>query len=331
MTKVAINGFGRIGRTVLREALLRNENIEFVAINELADPATITPVLKYDSVHGAFPGEVSFADGYISIAGKKIKVYSERDPGALPWKELGVDVVIESTGVFRKREQIEKHLQAGAKKVILTVPAKDELDATIVLGVNDDTLKPEHKLLSNASCTTNCSAPMVKVIEDNFGIERGFLLTIHAYTLDQRLLDFPHSDPRRARAAAYSVIPTSTGAAKAIGKVIPALKGKLDGVAHRVPVPDGSISELTLQLKRNVTVEEVNAVMKKAADTFLKGIMEYTADPIVSIDIVGNRHSVIFDSGLTNVVDGSFLKISGWYDNEIGYSNRVIDLVLKVG
>lgn len=331
MTKVAINGFGRIGRTVLREALLRGENIEFVAINELADPATITPVLKYDSVHGTFPGEVSFADGYITIGGKKIKVYSERDPGALPWKELGVDVVIESTGVFRKREQIEKHLQAGAKKVILTVPAKDELDATIVLGVNDETLKPDDKLLSNASCTTNCAAPMVKVIEDNFGIERGFLLTIHAYTSDQRLLDFPHSDPRRARAAAYSVIPTSTGAAKAIGKVIPAMKGKLDGVAHRVPVPDGSLTELALQLKRNVTVEEVNAVMKKASETYLKGIMEYTADPIVSIDIVGNRHSVIFDSGLTNVVDGSFLKISGWYDNEIGYSNRVIDLVIKVG
>ncbi|HCW75742.1 MAG TPA: type I glyceraldehyde-3-phosphate dehydrogenase [Candidatus Marinimicrobia bacterium] len=331
MTKVAINGFGRIGRTVLREALLRNENIEFVAINELADPATIIPVLKYDSVHGTFPGEVSFADGFITIGGKKIKVYSERDPAALPWKELGVDVVIESTGVFRKREQIEKHLQAGAKKVILTVPAKDELDATIVLGVNDETLKPTDQLLSNASCTTNCSAPMVKVVEDNFGIERGFLLTIHAYTLDQRLLDFPHSDPRRARAAAYSVIPTSTGAAKAIGKVIPALKGKLDGVAHRVPIPDGSLTELTLQLKRNVTVEEVNVAMKKAADSFLKGIMEYSDAPLVSIDIVGNRHSVIFDSGLTNVVDGSFLKISGWYDNEIGYSNRVIDLVLKVG
>lgn len=330
MTKVAINGFGRIGRTVLREALLRNDDIEFVAINELADPATITPVLKYDSVHGAFPGEVSYADGFISIGGKKIKVFSERDPAALPWKDLGVDVVIESTGVFRKREQIEKHLQAGAKKVILTVPAKDELDASIVLGVNDEVLRPEHKLVSNASCTTNCAAPMVKVIEDNFGIEHGFLLTIHAYTLDQRLLDYPHSDPRRARAAAYSVIPTSTGAAKAIGKIIPQMKGKLDGVAHRVPVPDGSLTELALQLKRDVTVEEVNAAMKKASETNLKGIMEYTTDPLVSIDIVGNHHSVIFDSGLTNVVDRSFLKISGWYDNETGYSNRVIDLLLKI-
>ncbi len=330
MVKVAINGFGRIGRTVLREALSRNVDIEFVAINELANPDTITPVLKYDSVHGIFPGEVRFTGNTLLIGGKRITVFSEKDPAALPWSELGVDVVIESTGVFRRREQLEKHLEAGAKKVILTVPAKDELDATIVLGVNDQVLKPTDKLLSNASCTTNCSAPLAKVIEDNFGIERGFLITIHAYTSDQRLLDFPHSDPRRARSAAYSVIPTSTGAAKAIGKVIPQLKGKLDGVAHRVPVPDGSITELALQLKKSVTVEEVNAALKTASEGYLKGILAYTADPLVSIDIVGNRHSCIFDSGLTKVVDGTFLKVSGWYDNETGYSNRVIDLTLKV-
>ena len=294
--KVAINGFGRIGRTVLREALSRNVDIEFVAINELVNPATITPVLKYDSVHGIFPGEVSFKGNTLSIGGKKITVFSERDPAGLPWNELGVDVVIESTGVFRRREQIEKHLQAGAKKVILTVPAKDELDATIVLGVNDQVLKPTDKLLSNASCTTNCSAPMAKVIEENFGIERGFLLTIHAYTADQRLLDFPHNDPRRARAAAYSVIPTSTGAAKAVSLVLPELKGKLDGLAIRVPTPNVSLVDLTVVTNENTSVNDVNAAMKEAADGPMKGILEYCDEPAeatVAIGVRIDRKSVV--------------------------------------
>jgi glyceraldehyde 3-phosphate dehydrogenase len=261
------------------------------------------------------------------VDGKAIKVLSERDPGNLPWGDLGVDVVIESTGVFRTRDKIEKHLQAGAKKVILTVPAKDEIDATIVLGVNDDELKPEHKIVSNASCTTNCLAPMAKVLNDSFGIKRGWMTTIHAYTNDQRILDLVHSDLRRARSAAQNLIPTTTGAAKAVGKVIPALNGKLDGIAMRAPVADGSIVDLVVELDKNASAEEINAAMKTAAGGPLQGILEYCEDPVVSADIIDNPASSIFDSLSTRVMDGNFVKVLSWYDNEWGYSNRVVDLI----
>ncbi len=329
MTKVrvAINGFGRIGRITFR-ALLKKENVEVVAFNDLTDTTTLAHLLKYDSVHGKFDGTVAVDGDYLIINDKKIRVYAERDPGNLPWKELNVDIVAECTGIFRKREQMNKHIEAGAKKVLLSVPsaAADDVDATIVLGVNDNELKPEHKLVSNASCTTNCLSPVAKVLHDNFGIKTGLMNTIHSYTNDQIILDSPHKDLRRARSAAVSIIPTSTGAAKAIGLVIPELEGKLHGLAMRVPTPDGSVVDLTCELEKVPTVEEINAAMKAAAEGPMKGILEYCEDPIVSIDIVGNPHSSIFDSGLT-MVKGNIVKIVSWYDNENGYSNRLADML----
>ena len=327
--KVGINGFGRIGRLVFRAGVESN-NIEFIAVNDLTDAKTLAYLLKYDSTHKIFPGTIEARDSAIVVNGKEIKIFAERDPANLPWKELDVKVVIESTGVFRKRDEIMKHIEAGAEKVILTVPAKDEIDATIVLGVNDSALTGNEKIISNASCTTNCIAPMIKVLNDNFGMEKGLMTTIHAYTNDQRLLDFPHEDLRRARSAAVSIIPTTTGAAKAVGKIIPELNGKLDGLAMRVPVPDGSIVDFVATLKKDVTVEGVNSAMKKAAEGSMKGILEYCDDPIVSQDIVGNPHSCIFDPALTYLIGGNMVKVIGWYDNEWGYSMRVIDLIEKI-
>jgi len=329
--KIGINGFGRIGRLVFRIAMER-ENFEVVQLNDLTDAKTLAHLLKYDSIHGVYNKNVTVDGDSIVVDGKKIKVSAEKDPAALPWSQLGVDIVIESTGVFRSREQVAKHLEAGAKKVVLTVPAKDEIDATIVLGVNDADLKPEHKIVSNASCTTNCLAPVAKVLNDTFGIESGLMTTIHAYTNDQRILDFPHKDLRRARAAAVSIIPTTTGAAKAVGKVIPELNGKLDGFAMRIPVPDGSVVDLTAVLKKEVTKEEINAAMKKAAEGAMKGILEYTEEPIVSIDIVHNPASSVFDALSTIVMGGKgkLVKVVSWYDNEWGYSSRVVDLVEKM-
>ncbi|MCF8296307.1 MAG: type I glyceraldehyde-3-phosphate dehydrogenase [Saprospiraceae bacterium] len=329
---VAINGFGRIGRLSFR-AMLENKNINVVALNDLTDSKTLAHLLKYDSIHGKFPGDVSIDGDFLVVNGNRIKVIAERDPANLPWKDLGIDVVIESTGVFRKREQLEKHFQAGAKKVILSVPAasKDDVDATIVIGVNDSDLKPEHRIISNASCTTNCLGPIAKVLNDNWGIEKGLMNTIHSYTNDQIILDAPHKDLRRARAAAVSIIPTSTGAAKAIGLVIPELDGKLHGLAMRVPTPDGSCVDLTCVLEKNATVEEINAAMKKAAEGSMKGILEYCEDPIVSVDIIGSKYSSVYDSMLTMVKDGNLVKIISWYDNEYGYSNRLAEMVEKVG
>ncbi|VAX29873.1 NAD-dependent glyceraldehyde-3-phosphate dehydrogenase [hydrothermal vent metagenome] len=326
--KVGINGFGRIGRLVFRRALDLG-GIEFVGINDLTDAKTLAHLLKYDSVHGRFNGEVKVDGDSIVVNGQPIKITAIKDPAELNWGELGVDVVIESTGVFRTQEACEKHITAGAKKVILTVPAKGDIDATVVLGVNDEVITGDEKVLSNASCTTNCLAPLVKVLNDKFGVEKGMMTTVHSYTNDQRLLDLPHSDLRRSRSAALSIIPTSTGAAKAIGKVIPELNGKLDGMSLRVPTPDGSITDLVAELKKEVTVEEVNAAMKEAAEGSMKGVLEYTEDPIVSADIIGNAHSSIFDS-LSTMVQGNMVKVVSWYDNEYGYSCRVVDLLLKI-
>jgi glyceraldehyde 3-phosphate dehydrogenase len=329
-SKVAINGFGRIGRSFIRASKSMGKDFEIVAINDITDAKTLSALLKYDSIHRAFPGSVEGKDNEIVVDGKSIPVYSEKDPANLPWAELGVDIVVESTGVFRKREQIAAHLKAGAKKVVLTVPPKDEIDAIVVLGVNDDILTGNEQIVSNASCTTNCAAPMAKVVNENFGIKQGFLLTIHSYTADQRLMDAPHKDLRRARSAALSIIPTTTGAARSVGKVIPSLKGKLDGVAHRVPTPDGSIVELILETEKPASIEEINAAMKKASSSSLKGIMEYSEDPLVSADIIGSPYSVVFDSKLTMVLETGMVKISGWYDNEYGYTCRVVDLVQKL-
>lgn len=327
--KVAINGFGRIGRISLRALLAKNE-VEVVAINDLTDTATLAHLLKYDSIHGNFKGEISHDAENLIINNKKIPVYAIKNPAELPWGKLEIDVVLESTGFFADRVKAEAHIQAGAKKVIISAPATGDLK-TIVLGVNDDTLDGSETIISNASCTTNCLAPMVKVLEDNFGIESGFMQTIHAYTADQRLQDAPHSDLRRARAAALSIIPTSTGAAKALGLVIPSVKGKLNGASLRVPVPAGSITDFTGVLTKPATKEQINAAFKKAAtEGSLKGYLQYTEDPIVSADIVGNTHSCIFDSELTLVL-GNTIKIMGWYDNESGYSNRIADLIVKVG
>jgi glyceraldehyde 3-phosphate dehydrogenase len=326
--KVGINGFGRIGRLVFRVGI--QKGFDFVSINDLTDAKTLAHLLKYDSVHGRYPGEVSYRDDYLIVDGKEIRITAEKDPAQLKWGDLGVDVVIESTGIFRKREQCQKHIDAGAKKVVLTVPPKDDIDAMVVLGVNDEDLKPEHNIVSNASCTTNCLAPVAKVLEDKFGIQAGWMTTIHSYTNDQRILDLPHSDLRRARSAAVSMIPTTTGAAKAAGMVIPSLNGKLDGNAVRVPTPDGSLVDLAANLKKDVTVEEINAAMKEAAQGPMKGILEYTEDPIVSADIVGNPNSSIFDALSTRVMDGNFVKVVSWYDNEYGYSCRVADLAEKV-
>jgi len=327
--KVGINGFGRIGRLVFRELLTR-EKFEVVHINDITDAKTLAHLLKYDSVHGKFNGEVKATDDAIIVNGKTIKVSAIRNPAELPWKEIGVEAVVESTGVFRKRDEVARHLQAGAKKVVLTVPAKDEIDATIVLGVNDSHLKDEHQIVSNASCTTNCLAPIVKVLNDKFGIVRGLMTTVHAYTNDQRILDLPHKDLRRARAAGMSIIPTTTGAAKAVGKVIPELDGKLNGMSMRVPTADGSVVDLVAELKTSATVEEINAAMKTAAEGELNGLLEYSEEPLVSVDIIGNRHSSIFDAQSTLVMGGNMVKVISWYDNEWGYSNRVVDLLAKM-
>jgi glyceraldehyde 3-phosphate dehydrogenase len=327
--KVGINGFGRIGRNVFK-ILIASKEFEVVSINDLTDAKTLAHLLKYDSTYGVYPGKVEAKDGAIVVDGQSIAITAEKDPAGLKWGERGVQMVLESTGVFTRREQCMKHIEAGAKKVLLSVPPKDEVDAMIVMGVNDDTLKPEHKIVSNASCTTNCIAPLAKMLHEAFGIKRGLMNTIHAYTNDQALLDAPHKDLRRARSAALSIIPTTTGAARAVGKVIPALKGKLDGFALRVPVPVGSLVDLTAELGKNVTVDEVNAAARKASEGALKGILQYCTDPIVSHDIVGNPHSSIFDSELTSVMDGNFVKVVSWYDNEWGYSQRCVDLFRKM-
>jgi glyceraldehyde 3-phosphate dehydrogenase len=325
--RIAINGFGRIGRLTFRN-LIQMEGIEVVAINDLTDNATLAHLLKYDSVHGKFPGTVSADEHFLYVNNKKIHAIAERDPKALPWKDMGIDIVIESTGRFTDRETAGLHLSAGAKKVIISAPAKGDIP-TIVLGVNDEVIHADHNIYSNASCTTNCLAPMVKVLDDAFGVESGFMTTIHAYTADQRIQDSPHEDLRRARAAAIYIVPTSTGAAKAVGLVLPHLKGKLNGNAMRVPVPDGSVTDFTATLKKAATVEEINAAFKAASETYLKGILEYCEEPIVSSDILGNPHSCIYDVDLT-MVQGNTAKIVGWYDNEAGYSARLAQLADRI-
>ena len=325
--KIAINGFGRIGRSVFR-ILNNRENIDVVAINDIFDKGALTYLLKYDTVMGRFPEEVSLEGDILKTQSQSVKLLAERDPASLPWKELGVDIVIESTGIFRQRDQLQYHINAGAKRVVLTVPSKDEIDYTVVLGVNDDGLKPEHKIVSNASCTTNCLAPMAKILNESFGIQMGVINTIHAYTNDQRLADVPHSDWRRSRAAAENVIPTTTGAARAVGKVLPELDGKLDGIAMRVPVPDGSVVDLNVRLDKEVTTDEVNDVIRFASESGpLKNVLQYSNLPVVSTDIIGNPHSSIFDAPFTRVIEGNFVKTLNWYDNEWGYSNRVVDLL----
>ena len=325
MKNIAINGFGRIGRLVFR-GFLNNDKYKVVAINDLMDMKSLVYLLKHDSVHGILKNTIEVKEGAIVVDGVEVKVFSERNPEELPWKELDINVVVESTGIFRSKEGAAKHLTAGAKKVIISAPAKGEVDATIVLGVNDDTLKPEHKIISNASCTTNCLAPIMKVLTDNFTVESALMTTIHSYTMDQRLLDFPHSDLRRARAAALNIIPTTTGAATATAKVIPELKGKIDGMAVRVPTPTGSLVDVSVILDRKTTKEEINKLMKAASENKMKGILEYVEGPIVSTDIVGNPASSIFDADVT-LVNGNFIKVLSWYDNEAGYANRVVDLV----
>jgi len=328
--KVAINGFGRIGRLFFRAAKINNASIDIVAVNDLTDASTLAHLLKYDSVHGRFGGQVEIVDGDLIVDGDRFKVFAERDPENLPWGDLGVDVVIESTGIFRTHELASKHLRAGARHVVISAPCGDA-DISVVLGVNDDQLDPaQHKVISNASCTTNCIAPMAKVLNDSFGVTQGMFTTVHAYTNDQAMLDSPHKDLRRARAAAANIIPTSTGAATAVGKVLPELNGKLEAKALRVPVPDGSITDLVANLGREVTADEVNAAFKEAAEGPLKGILKYTEDPIVSSDIVGDPHSCILDAGVT-VASGSLVKVFGWYDNEWGYSSRLVDLVERLG
>ena len=326
---VGINGFGRIGRLYVRAVAKGGADLDIVAINDLMDGATMRHLFKYDSVHGVWPGQVEFADGALVVDGKPIKVMSETDPSKLPWKALGVDVVVESTGRFTKRDAAAAHLGAGAKKVVISAPAGDA-DVTIVLGVNDAMYdKAKHDVISNASCTTNCLAPMVKVLDDEFGVEKGFMNTIHSYTNDQKILDFPHKDLRRARAGALSIIPTTTGAARAVGLVLPHLKGKLDGFSLRVPTPDGSCTDLTVEVKRDVTADEVNAALKRAASGPMKGILEFCEDPIVSHDVVGNPASSIIDAALT-MANGRLVKVVSWYDNEWGYTCRLVDLTTIV-
>lgn len=330
MVKVAINGFGRIGRMVFK-AGHNDKDIEFVAINDLTDTKTLAHLLKYDSVHGKFDGKVEYTSDSLVIDGKKIKVFAEKDPEKLPWKDLKVDVVVESTGYFTEYDAAYKHIKAGAKKVLLSAPGKgDKPIKTIVHGINDDKISKEDLIISNASCTTNCIAPVLYVIQNKFGIKRGFMNTIHAYTGDQNLVDGPHKDLRRARSAAVNIVPTSTGAAKAIGEVIPELKGKMDGISIRVPVPDGSCADLVMELEKDVKKEDINNTIKEAASKELKGILEYTQEPLVSQDIVCNPHSSIFDAQLTNVIGGNFVRIVAWYDNEWGYSVRMIDMIKQM-
>lgn len=325
--RVAINGFGRIGRSVFR-ILNRQDEISVVAINDLSDPEVLTYLLKYDTVMGRLKDQVSLENDVLKTSRHNVRILAEPNPADAPWKDLGVDIVVESTGVFRTREKLESHLNAGAKKVVLTVPAKDDIDYMVVIGVNDNGLKSEHNIVSNASCTTNCLAPLAKVLNDSFGIEYGVINTVHAYTNDQRLADVPHSDWRRSRAAAENIIPTTTGAARAVGKVLPELNGKLDGIAMRVPVPDGSVVDAVFLLGKDVTVEKINeAVLDASNQDLMKPILEYSTLPVVSTDIIGNPHSSIFDAPFTKVVEGNFVKTLSWYDNEWGYSNRVVDLI----
>ena len=325
--KVAINGFGRIGRSVFR-ILNSQKNIDVVAINDIADNEAMAYLLKYDTVMGPFKDTVEINGDILKTSYNEIKMLAEKEPSHLPWNKMEVDVVIESTGIFRTKKQLDDHIKAGAKRVVLTVPAKDEIDYTLVIGVNDKGLNNDHKIISNASCTTNCLAPMAKILNDNFGIEHGVINTIHAYTNDQRLADVPHSDWRRSRAAAENIIPTTTGAARAVGKVLPELNGKLDGIAMRVPVPDGSVVDSVFKLEKSVTIDEINNVVKAAANADdMKSVVEYSNLPVVSTDIIGNPHSSIFDAPFTKVIDGTLVKTVNWYDNEWGYSNRVADLV----
>ncbi len=325
--RIAINGFGRIGRTITRIAKLR-DHFDVVAVNDLADPDQLAYAFKYDSIHGVYPGQVKLDGNIMEIDGDPFRVLSEPDPSKLPWQEFGIDYVIESSGQFRKIAQLEQHLEAGARRVIVTVPTKDPLESTVVMGVNDHVVNTGSKIISNASCTTNCAAPIAKVLHDKFGIKRGLLTTVHAYTSDQRLIDAPHGgDMRRSRNAATNIVPTSTGAARAIGQVMPELEGKLDGLAMRVPVADGSLVDLTVEIVRDVTVEEVNEAMHTAATTSMHGILSYCEDPIVSSDIIGNSHSSIFDPALTQVMGGNMVKVVSWYDNEWGYSSRVEELI----
>jgi glyceraldehyde 3-phosphate dehydrogenase len=327
--KIAINGFGRIGRIVTRIAKMR-KHFDVVAINDLTEPEHLAYAFKYDSVHGLYPGTVHLKGDILTIDNDPFKVLGEKDPEKLPWRELGVDYVVESTGRFRKISELESHLRAGAKRVIVTVPTKDYLESTVVLGVNDHVLTKDAKIISNASCTTNCAAPLALVLHREFGIRRGLLTTVHAFTADQRLVDAPHKDFRRSRHASMNIIPTETGAARAIGRVIPELAGKLDGMAMRVPVPDGSVVDLTVELEKAVTKEQLNEAVRKAAESDLKGILQYQEDPIVSTDIIGNSHSSIFDPGLTQIMDGTLVKVIAWYDNEWGYSSRVEDLISRL-
>ena len=325
--RVAINGFGRIGRSVFR-IINERSDVEVVAINDLSEREALIYLLKYDTVMGRFHDKAELTDNILKTSNHTVTLLSGADPAQLPWDDMGVDIVVEATGVFRQKEQLESHLSAGASRVVLTVPAKDEIDYTVVIGVNDDDLKPEHKIISNASCTTNCLAPMAKILNDAFGIETGVINTIHAYTNDQRLADVPHKDWRRSRAAAENVIPTTTGAARAVGKVLPELNGKLDGIAMRVPVPDGSVVDLVVRLNQDVTEERVKEAVRAASETDkLTSILEYQEEPVVSTDIIGNSHSSIFDAPFTQVIDGSLVKTLNWYDNEWGYSNRVVDLM----
>jgi glyceraldehyde 3-phosphate dehydrogenase len=328
MVQVGINGFGRIGRLVFR-ALLEKPGIQIRQINDITDPVTLAHLLKYDSVHGRFPYPVSVEGDYLIVKDQRILVTAEKDPANLGWDKVGVEIVVESTGKFTDGAEARKHLAAGAKKVIISAPATGDIDATVVLGVNDHILTPEMKVISNASCTTNCLAPMVKVLDENFGVEQGFMNTVHAYTADQRLQDAPHKDLRRARAAAVNIVPTTTGAAKAVGLVLPHLKGKLDGIAMRVPVPDGSVTDFVAILKKPASKEAINAAFQTAAQTTLKGILEYSEDPLVSSDIIGNPHSCIFDAQSTMVI-GNMVRVLGWYDNEYGYSCRTADLVERL-
>ncbi|MFA7331462.1 MAG: type I glyceraldehyde-3-phosphate dehydrogenase [Candidatus Delongbacteria bacterium] len=327
--RIGINGFGRIGRLVFRRALATG-GIEVVGINDLTSAAVLAHLLKYDSTHGRFQGDVQVDGEAIVVNGRRIPVSAHKDPAQIPWKSLGATIVVEASGVFTTSADLDKHLAGGAERVVLTVPPKDAIDNIVVMGVNDDQLKATDRKVSNASCTTNCLAPVAKVLHDSFGILHGLMTTVHAYTNDQRILDLPHKDLRRARSAAVNIIPTTTGAARAVGKVIPALAGKLDGFAMRVPVADGSVVDLSCRLARSASVAEINAAMKAAADGPLKGVLEYTEDPIVSTDIVGNPHSSIFDAKLTTVIEGDFIKVVSWYDNEWGYSCRVVDLVRRM-
>jgi glyceraldehyde 3-phosphate dehydrogenase len=327
--QVGINGFGRIGRSVFR-IISDRDDVDVVGINDLFDNEQLAYLLKYDTVMGVLQKEVKIEGDAMYVDGKKVLMTAHRNPAEIPWKDMGVQVVIESTGVFRDRASIDKHFEGGTEKVILTVPARDEIDATIVMGVNEDQLKPEHRIVSNASCTTNCLAPIVKVLDESFGIEEGFITTVHAYTNDQRLADVPHKDFRRSRAAGENIIPTTTGAARAVGKVLPQLQGRLDGMAMRVPVPDGSIVDLVCRLQKNATCQDVNNAVKAAAEGPMKRVVDYSEAPLVSSDIIGNPHSSIFDAVSTSSQDDGYVKIIAWYDNEWGYSNRVVDLIEKL-